>query len=249
MKGIVLAGGLGKRLLPLTRITNKHLLPVYDKPMVFFPIQQLVEAGIKDILVVTGGNSAGDFFELLRNGADFGLNRIYYAYQEGEGGIAAALALAEDFADNEPVCVVLGDNILERSISPFVKKFREQGSGAKILLSQVPDPDRFGVPVIENGRIVRIEEKPDEPKSPFAVIGVYMYDSRVFEIIRTLRPSARNELEITDVNNRYIDWDGLTWDVIDGWWTDAGTFPSLLHASTLVAAMRAAQPPKKASGG
>jgi glucose-1-phosphate thymidylyltransferase len=249
MKGIVLAGGLGSRLSPLTRIANKHLLPIYDQPMIYYPIQSLVEAGIKDILVVTGGNSAGDFLKLLRNGAEFGLNRIHYAYQEGEGGIAAALSLAEDFADKEPVCVVLGDNILENSIAAFVKKFRHQGSGAKILLSEVTDPHRFGVPVIEDDRIVRIEEKPAEPKSSYAVIGVYMYDNRVFEIIKTLKPSGRGELEITDVNNQYIEWGDLSWDAIDGWWTDAGTFDSLLRASNLVADMRGARNTKGASEG
>ena len=248
MKGIVLAGGLGSRLSPLTRITNKHLLPVFDQPMIYYPIRCLVEAGINDILVVTGGNSAGDFLKLLRNGAEFGLSRIHYAYQEGEGGIAAALALAEDFADKAPVCVVLGDNILENSIASFVKKFRHQGSGAKILLSEVTDPQRFGVPVIEDDRILRIEEKPTEPKSAYAVIGVYMYDNRVFEIIKTLKPSGRGELEITDVNNQYIEWGDLSWDVIDGWWTDAGTFDSLLHASNLVARMRGAHSLKGATG-
>ena len=249
MKGIVLAGGLGTRLSPLTRITNKHLLPVYDQPMVYYPIHCLVEAGIKDILVVTGGNSAGDFLKLLRNGAEFGLSRIHYAYQEGEGGIAAALSLAEDFADREPICVVLGDNILENGIAGFVKKFRHQGSGAKILLSQVPDPHRFGVPVIEDERILRIEEKPADPKSPYAVIGVYMYDNRVFDIIKTLKPSGRGELEITDVNNQYIEWGDLSWDVIEGWWTDAGTFDSLLHASNLVAEKRGAKTTRGATGG
>ena len=248
MKGIVLAGGLGTRLAPLTNITNKHLLPVYNQPMVFFPIQTLVEAGIHDILIVTGGNSAGDFLKLLRNGAQFGLSRIHYAYQEGEGGIAAALSLAKDFAEKEPVCVVLGDNILQNSIATFVKKFRHQGSGAKILLSEVSDPQRFGVPVIEDGRVVRIEEKPASPKSSYAVIGVYMYDNRVFDIIKTLKPSGRGELEITDVNNAYIEAGDLTWDVIDGWWTDAGTFESLLHASNLVAEMRDGRAIKGASG-
>ena len=239
MKGIVLAGGLGSRLSPLTRITNKHLLPVFDQPMIYYPIQTLVEAGIKDILIVTGGNSAGDFLKLLRNGAEFGLSRIHYAYQEGEGGIAAALGLAEDFAEKSPICVVLGDNILEKSIASFAKKFRHQGSGAKILLSEVSDPERFGVPVIEGDRITRIEEKPSDPKSQYAVIGVYMYDNRVFDIIKTLKPSGRGELEITDVNNAYIEAGDLSWDVIDGWWTDAGTFDSLLKASNLVADMRA----------
>jgi glucose-1-phosphate thymidylyltransferase len=241
MKGIVLAGGLGSRLSPLTRITNKHLLPVFDQPMIYYPIQTLVEAGIKDILIVTGGNSAGDFLKLLRNGAEFGLSRIHYAYQEGEGGIAAALGLAEDFAEKSPICVVLGDNILEKSIASFVRKFRHQGSGSKILLSKVNDPERFGVPVIEDGLITRIEEKPTEPKSSYAVIGVYMYDNRVFDIIKTLKPSGRGELEITDVNNAYIAAGDLSWDVIEGWWTDAGTFDSLLKASNLVAEMRTAQ--------
>jgi glucose-1-phosphate thymidylyltransferase len=241
MKGIVLAGGLGSRLAPLTRITNKHLLPVFDQPMIYYPVKTLIEAGLKEILIVTGGNSAGDFLKLLRNGAEFGLRRVHYAYQEGEGGIAAALSLAEDFADGGPICVVLGDNILEMSIAPIVKKFRHQGVGAKILLSEVPDPQRFGVPVIEDGRITRIEEKPADPKSPYAVIGVYMYDNRVFDIIKTLVPSGRGELEITDVNNAYIEAGDLTWDVIEGWWTDAGTFESLLHASNLVAEMRAGQ--------
>jgi glucose-1-phosphate thymidylyltransferase len=241
MKGIVLAGGLGSRLSPLTRITNKHLLPVFDQPMIYYPIQTLVEAGIKDILIVTGGNSAGDFLKLLRNGAEFGLSRIHYAYQEGEGGIAAALALAEDFAEKSPICVVLGDNILQKSIGSFARKFRHQGSGAKILLSEVADPERFGVPVIEDGHITRIEEKPANPKSRYAVIGVYMYDNRVFDIIKTLKPSGRGELEITDVNNAYIAAGDLSWDVIEGWWTDAGTFDSLLKASNLVAEMRAGQ--------
>lgn len=239
MKGIVLAGGLGTRLSPLTRITNKHLLPIYDSPMVYYPIKTLVSAGITDILVITGGNNAGDFLKLLRNGAEFGLRHLNYAYQEGEGGIAAALSLAEHFADGGPVCVVLGDNILEKSIATYVKKFRHQGSGAKILLSEVPDPQRFGVPVLENGEIVRVEEKPAEPKSPYAVIGIYMYDSKVFDIIKTLVPSGRGELEITDVNNAYIEAGEMSWNVIDGWWTDAGTFDSLLRASKLVAESRA----------
>jgi glucose-1-phosphate thymidylyltransferase len=239
MKGIVLAGGLGTRLAPLTRVTNKHLLPVFDQPMVYYPVRTLIDAGITDILIVTGGNSAGDFLKLLRNGAEFGLNRLNYAYQEGEGGIAAALSLAEHFADGGPVCVVLGDNILQKSIGHFVRKFRHQGTGAKILLSEVSDPQRFGVPVIQDDRVIRIEEKPTHPKSNYAVIGVYMYDNRVFEIIKTLKPSGRGELEITDVNNAYIESGDLSWDVIDGWWTDAGTFDSLLKASNLIAQLRA----------
>lgn len=241
MKGIVLAGGLGTRLSPLTRVTNKHLLPVFDQPMVHYPIRTLVGAGITDILIVTGGNSAGDFLKLLRNGAEFGLKRLNYAYQEGEGGIAAALSLAEHFADGEPVCVVLGDNILEKGIAPFVKKFRHQGSGAKILLSEVTDPQRFGVPVFADSKVIRIEEKPSDPQSNFAVIGVYLYDNRVFEIIKTLKPSGRGELEITDVNNAYIKAGDLSWDVIEGWWTDAGTFDSLLKASNLISELRASE--------
>jgi len=239
MKGIVLAGGLGTRLAPLTRVTNKHLLPVFDQPMVYYPVRTLIDAGITDILIVTGGNSAGDFLKLLRNGAEFGLNRLNYAYQEGEGGIAAALSLAEHFADGGPVCVVLGDNILQKSIATFVRKFRHQGTGAKILLSEVSDPQRFGVPLFQDDRVIRIEEKPEDPKSNYAVIGVYMYDNRVFEIIKTLKPSGRGELEITDVNNAYIESGDLSFDVIDGWWTDAGTFESLLKASNLIAQLRA----------
>jgi glucose-1-phosphate thymidylyltransferase len=247
MRGVVLAGGLGTRLGSLTKIHNKHLLPVYHQPMVYYPIQTLVQAGITEILIVTGGNGAGDFLRLLRNGAEFGLSHLNYAYQEGEGGIAAALSLAEDFADNGPICVVLGDNIMEKSIAPFVKKFRHQGMGAKILLSEVSDAERFGVPVMEGDRVIRIEEKPANPKSSYAVIGVYMYDTRVFEIIKTLKPSGRGELEITDVNNAYIETDDLSWDVIDGWWTDAGTFESLLRASNLVAEMQERQAVKGAS--
>jgi glucose-1-phosphate thymidylyltransferase len=248
MKGIVLAGGLGSRLSPLTRITNKHLLPIYNQPMVYYPIQTLVEAGVDDILVVTGGNSAGAFLNLLRNGAEFGLRHLNYAYQEGEGGIADALKLAEDFADGRPVCVVLGDNILENSIASFVKKFRHQGKGAKMLLSKVHDPQRFGVPVFEDERIIRVEEKPKDPKSSYAVIGVYMYDNRVFDIIKTLVPSGRGELEITDVNNAYIETGDMSWDIIDGWWTDAGTFDSLLRASNLVAELQAKHSEKQAAG-
>jgi glucose-1-phosphate thymidylyltransferase len=235
MKGIVLAGGLGSRLRPLTAVTNKHLLPVYDKPMVYYPIQTLVNAGIGDIMIVTGGNSAGDFLKLLKNGKDFGLKHINYTYQEGEGGIADALRLCEDFAEGEPVCVVLGDNIIEKNICKAARAYRHQGGGAKILLKQVTDPQRFGVPELEGRKVVRIEEKPKEPKSDYAVIGIYMYDADVFSIIKTLKPSNRGELEITDVNNEYIRRGDMTWDELDGWWTDAGTFESLLHASNLVA--------------
>jgi glucose-1-phosphate thymidylyltransferase len=234
MKGVILAGGLGTRLYPLTKVTNKHLLPVCDKPMIYYPIQTLVNAGVRDILLVTGGNSAGDFLRLLGNGKEFGLQHLNYTYQEGEGGIAAALSLAEYFANREPICVVLGDNIIERNIAPIVRAFQEQGRGAKIVLKEVKDPQRFGVPVFERDRLVRIEEKPKEPKSPYAVTGIYCFDHQVFDIIRTLKPSTRGELEITDVNNAYIERGRMTWDVLDGWWTDAGTFESLMSAANLV---------------
>ncbi len=236
MKGIILAGGLGTRLSPLTRITNKHLLPVFDKPMIYYPIQTLVNAGIRDILVVTGGNNAGDFLKLLGNGKrDFGLDHINYTYQEGEGGIAAALSLAEFFADQEPVCVVLGDNIIEKNINQAVNKFKKQKIGAKILLKEVPDPQRFGVVRFKGKKIAEIIEKPKNPPSKYAVIGIYMFDNTVFDIIRTLKPSGRGELEITDVNNAYIKRGTMTYEILDGWWTDAGTFESLLRASNLVA--------------
>lgn len=235
MKGIILAGGLGTRLHPLTKVTNKHLLPVYNKPMIFYPIQTLINAGINDILIVTGGNNAGDFLRLLGNGKEFGLEHINYTYQEGEGGIAEALGLARYFAGDERICVVLGDNIIEKNIVGAVESYKKQKSGAKVLLKEVPDPERFGVPVLEDDRVVRIEEKPKKPKSPYAVTGIYMYDRRVFDIIKTLKPSNRGELEITDVNNAYIETGELTWDVLDGWWTDAGTFESLVRATNLVA--------------
>ena len=234
MKGIVLAGGLGTRLNPLTKVTNKHLLPIYDKPMIYYPIEMMVDAGIRDILIVTGGKNAGDFLRLLGNGKQFGLNHINYTYQEGEGGIAAALSLAEFFADRQPICVILGDNILEKSIARYVDNFRKQGSGARILLKEVSDPERFGVPEIDGNRIVRIDEKPTHPASSYAVTGIYMYDPSVFDIIKTLKPSNRGELEITDVNNAYINQGTMQYDILDGWWTDAGTFESLLRASNLV---------------
>lgn len=235
MKGVVLAGGLGSRLNPLTKVTNKHLLPVYNQPMIYYPIQTLINAGIDDIMIVTGGNSAGDFLKLLGNGKDFGLKHLNYTYQEGEGGIADALSLVEHFADEEPLCVVLGDNIIENNIRRAAEDFRAQGRGAKILLKEVHDPQRFGVPEIDGARVLQIEEKPENPKSNFAVIGVYFYDASVFEIIKTLVPSGRGELEITDVNNHYINRGEMTWNELDGWWTDAGTFESLLHATNLVA--------------
>ncbi len=235
MKGVILAGGLGSRLAPMTRVTNKHLLPIFDRPMIYYPLQTLVDAGITDILLVTGGNSAGDFLRLLGNGKDFGLTHLNYAYQQGEGGIADALSLAEHHADGEPICVILGDNILQKPIRAAVKAYEECGDGAQILLKEVPDPERFGVPVFKGDKIVAIEEKPQQPKSRYAVIGVYMYDARVFEIIHGLSPSDRGELEITDVNNRYIEWGALRHSVIEGWWTDAGTIESLYRASTFVA--------------
>ena len=234
MKGVVLAGGLGTRLLPLTKVTNKHLLPVYNKPMIFYPIQTLVNAGVREIMLVTGGNNAGDFLRLLGNGKEFGLKHLDYTYQEGEGGIADALRLAEHFADGKPVCVMLGDNIIEGNILAAARAFQQQHQGAKILLKEVKDPQRFGVPLLEGNRVVRIEEKPANPQSSYAVTGVYFYDASVFGIIKTLKPSRRGELEITDVNNAYIAAGTLTWDVLDGWWTDAGTIESLYLANQLV---------------
>ena len=235
MKGVVLAGGTGSRLYPLTRVTNKHLLPVYDRPMIYYPIQTLVDAGIKDILLVTGGQNAGEFLRLLGNGKSFGLQHINYTYQEGEGGIADALRLAEHFADGQPICVVLGDNLIETNIIEARREFEQQGGGARIILKEVPDPERFGVPAFEGGRIVQIEEKPNAPKSKYAVIGIYLYDGTVFDRIRKLKPSGRGEFEITDVNNQYLAGGSLCYSVLDGWWTDAGTFESLLRANNLVA--------------
>ena len=235
MKGVVLAGGLGTRLLPLTRITNKHLLPVFDRPMIFYPIQTLINAGITDILLVTGGPHAGDFLRLLGDGREFGLKRLNYTYQEGEGGIPAALALAEHFADGERLCVILGDNLIEGSVAPAVERFGRQPAGARLVLAAVPDAERFGVADVQDGRIVSIEEKPARPKSRYAVTGIYLYDARVFDVIRTLRPSARGELEITDVNNWYLARGELACEIIEGWWTDAGTFDSLHRAGNLVA--------------
>jgi glucose-1-phosphate thymidylyltransferase len=234
MKGIVLAGGTGSRLFPLTKITNKHLLPIYDKPMIYYPIQTLVDAGITDIMIVTGGRNSGDFLRLLANGKQFGLKHIAYTYQEGEGGIAEALGLCEHFADGQPICVVLGDNIVEKSIRPAAEAFRGQKRGARILLKEVPDAERFGVAEFSGDRILGIEEKPAHPKSNFAVTGIYMYDETVFDKIKTCKPSHRNELEITDVNNAYIREGSMSYSFLEGWWTDAGTFDSLLRAANLV---------------
>ncbi len=243
MKGVILAGGLGTRLHPLTKVTNKHLLPIYKKPMIYYPIEALVSAGIKDILVVTGGNSAGDFLKLLGNGSAFGLPAINYTYQEGEGGIADALRLARYFAGNDPICVILGDNIFEKSIRPGIESYHQRGgSGAQIFLKQVDDPERFGVAVFENEKVVGIEEKPKKPQSNYAVTGIYVFDQRVFQIIETLEPSHRGELEITDVNNAYIEWGEMHWAELEGWWSDAGTFDSLLRASKLVAQTGANNP-------
>lgn len=239
MKGVVLAGGLGTRLHPLTKVTNKHLLPVYMKPMVYYPIESLVEGGIDEIMIVTGGNNAGDFLKLLGNGKEFGLAHLNYAYQEGEGGIAEALSLCKAFVDKDKVAVVLGDNIVEKSIRKHVEAYRQQEEGARILLKEVPDPERFGVPTLDGDRIIGIIEKPKDPPSNFAVTGIYFYDSQVWDVIDSLEPSKRNELEITDVNNFYIEQGTMEYCILDGWWTDAGTFDSLKRASDLVAGMGA----------
>ena len=242
MKGVILAGGLGKRLEPLTRITNKHLLPIYDRPMIYYPLQTLVEAGLSQILVVTGGANAGDFLRLLGNGEEFGLKHLDYTYQRGEGGIAQALSLAEHFAGGEPIVVILGDNLVEQSIRGCVERFAATGRGAKILLKEVEDPWRFGVAQLQGDRIVGIEEKPAQPKSSYVVTGIYMYDAGVFDIIRTLKPSGRGEMEITDVNNAYITRGRMTYEFLDGWWTDAGLPETLYRAATLVRARALQQP-------
>jgi glucose-1-phosphate thymidylyltransferase len=236
MKGVILAGGLGTRLRPLTLVTNKHLLPVYDRPMIHYPIECLLNAGINEVLIVTGGEHAGDFLKLLKNGKQLGVRHLEYAYQEGEGGIADALKLAEEFADGDKICVILGDNIIEGNIRRAAADFYTQRSGAKLLLKEVPDPERFGVVKLDGqGRIVQIIEKPTDPPSSMAVTGIYMYDADVFSICRALVPSKRGELEITDVNNAYLQRGDLSHQVLEGWWTDAGTFESLHHAACLVA--------------
>jgi glucose-1-phosphate thymidylyltransferase len=235
MKGVILAGGLGTRLFPCTKVTNKHLLPVFNKPMIYYPLLTMVKAGLSDIMIVTGGNYAGDFLRILGNGKEFGLKDISYTYQEGEGGIADALRLAENFAEGEKVFVILGDNIIEDDISEDIASFDKQGKGAKIFLKEVTDPERFGVAEIKDSKVVNIEEKPKRPKSNLAVIGLYLFDNSVFDIIKNLKPSGRGELEITDVNNAYISDSEMTYSIIKGWWTDAGTFESLLKASNLVA--------------
>ncbi len=235
MKGVVLAGGLGTRLYPLTKVTNKHLLPICSKPMIYYPVETLVEAGIDDIMIVTGGESAGDFLKLLGNGKEFGLKHLNYTYQEGEGGIADAMKLCEHFADNGKLVVILGDNILEKSIKPYVEEYAQQQVGAKILLKEVPDAHRFGVAEVKDGRVVKIEEKPAHPKTNLIQTGIYMYDKQVFNTIREIKPSSRGELEITDVNNIYTERGEMTFNILKGWWTDAGTFESLLKANLLVA--------------
>jgi glucose-1-phosphate thymidylyltransferase len=235
LKGVILAGGLGKRLHPLTKITSKHLLPIYCKPMIYYPLETLVHAGIENILIVTGGRNAGDFLRLLGNGSEFGLKHINYTYQEGEGGIAQALGLAKHFAGKDKIVVILGDNIIEKNIKRYVEEFEAQPRGAKILLKKVKGPERFGVVEFKGERIVSIQEKPRKPKSDYAVTGIYMYDNQVFDIIKMLKPSKRGELEITDVNNAYLKRGELTYGILDGWWTDAGTFDSLLRANNLVA--------------
>jgi glucose-1-phosphate thymidylyltransferase len=235
MKGVILAGGLGTRLDPLTRVTNKHLLPVYNRPMIFYPLWTLINAGIQEILIVTGGNNAGDFLRLLGNGSEFGLKHLNYTYQQGEGGIAAALSLAQHFADGGKICVILGDNVIERNVQRAADAFRKQPRGAKILLKRVPDPQRFGVPLLRGKRVLRVIEKPKRPPSRYAVTGIYFYDASVFDYVHALKPSRRGELEITDVNNRYIEAGLMTYEILRGWWTDAGTFESLARASRLVA--------------
>lgn len=235
MKGVVLAGGLGTRLLPLTRVTNKHLLPVYNKPMVFYPIQTLVDAGITEIMLVTGGNNAGEFLRLLGNGEDFGLNQMHYTYQKKEGGIAEALALARHFVGNDKVVVILGDNFIQGNIRKAVEAFEKQQQGAKIFLKEVPNPQEFGVAELEGDKVVRIIEKPKEPVTNLAVIGIYMYDAQVFEVCKTLKPSDRGELEITDVNNDYIRRGVMTYERLEGWWADCGSFDALMRSNLLVA--------------
>jgi len=234
MKGIILAGGTGSRMFPCTKVTNKHLLPIYNKPMIYYPLETLANAGIKDVLIVTGGNSPGDFLKLLGNGKRFGLKELHYTYQEGSGGIAEALGLAEDFADNGKVAVILGDNIFEDNISQAVKDFKKQKLGAKLFLKKVPDPKRFGVADIKGKKILNIEEKPKKPKSNYAVTGLYMYNGQVFDVIKTLKPSQRGELEITDVNNFYVKQETATYEAIKGFWSDAGTFESLFRATNLI---------------
>ncbi len=236
MKGVILAGGLGTRLYPLTKVTNKHLLPVYDRPMIYYPLQTLVDSGITDIMIVTGGNNAGDFLRLLGSGREFGLKHLNYAYQEGEGGIAEALSLAEHFVGGDPVLLMLGDNFLEKPITDAVNRFRENPVGATIFVTEVEHPEWYGVVEMEGDRVVRIIEKPSDPPSNLVAIGVYMYDNQVFDMIRKLKPSARGELEITDVNNMYLEKGQLRCERIEGWWADAGESIEMYLRANLLAA-------------
>lgn len=235
MKGVVLAGGLGTRLLPLTSVTNKHLLPVFNEPMIYYPIHTLVNAGISEIMIVTGGNNAGEFLRLIGNGEAFGLQHMNYTYQKSEGGIADALSLARHFVGDDRVVVILGDNFIQGDIKHAVDDFQKQPSGAKIFLKEVDDPTEFGVAVLDGDHVTEIIEKPERPPTRFAVVGIYMYDHHVFDICASLKPSGRGELEITDVNNEYIRRGTMTYEVIDGWWADCGSFEALLRSSMLVA--------------
>jgi glucose-1-phosphate thymidylyltransferase len=245
MKGVILAGGTGSRLFPITKVTNKHLLPVYDKPMIYYPLECLAKAGIEEVMLVTGGNNAGDFIRLCGNGREFGLKSLSYSYQEGAGGIAQALGLAEHFAEGDSICLILGDNVVEYSIKDHSRRFRHQGQGAKILLSQVQNPKAYGVAELDGDRVVRIVEKPAEPKSNWAVIGIYFYDNHVFSIVKTLKPSARGELEITDVNNAYIERGEMSADKITGWWADCGEdIDFYLKACNMVAQSGANKEPR-----
>jgi glucose-1-phosphate thymidylyltransferase len=239
MKGVILAGGLGTRLRPLTNITNKHLLPVYDQPMIYYPIQTLVSSGVDEVMLVTGGNSAGDFLRLLGDGSQFGLRTLNYAYQVREGGIAEAIGLTRTFVGRDKFVVILGDNILEKSIEPWVRKFQEQPEGARVLLKEVSNPRDYGVAELDGSRVISIVEKPAEPRSNFAVIGLYMYDGFAFEFIDRLQPSGRGELEVTDLNNAYLAKGLLHADVLDGWWCDSGSsIDGYLDANVKVASMR-----------
>ena len=235
MKGVVLAGGLGTRLMPMTSVTNKHLLPIYDRPMIYYPIQTLVRSGIEEILVVTGGDHAGGFLKLLGDGDQLGVRRLYYAYQRGEGGIADALRRAEGFVGGDQVCVILGDNVFSHDLTEHVQRFANGNFGAQVLLTEVADPQRFGVAEIDGDKVINIEEKPATPRSNYAVVGAYFYDNRVFDIIRRIVPSSRGELEITDVNNDYIKRGELTYALVKGWWADAGTPESLFRVSKMIA--------------
>jgi glucose-1-phosphate thymidylyltransferase len=232
MKGIILAGGTGSRLFPLTKVTNKHLLPVGRKPMIFHAISKLVEIGIEEILIVTGVDHMGDIVNLLGSGKDFGV-KFTYKVQDEAGGIAQALGLAENFAGSDPVVVILGDNVFQDGIAPFAKAFKKQKQGARVLLKEVNDPQRFGVVEVNDGKIISIEEKPNKPKSKYVITGIYFYDNEVFDIVKKLKPSARGELEISDVNLVYLKKGELSYDILSGWWTDAGTFESLERATLL----------------